>query len=68
METSNRRFRDDEFLLPRAATEGREAIRIQIRFTPLTIPLFPGRALPQLAWSELRYSAYSIVMPDFKLN
>jgi hypothetical protein len=68
VETSNRRFRDDEFLLPRALTEGRGAIRIQIRFTPVTIPLFPGRALPQLAWSEMRYSAYSIVMPDFKLN
>jgi hypothetical protein len=68
VETSNRRFRDDEFLLPRALTGGRGAIRIQIRFTPVTIPLFPGRALPQLAWSEMRYSAYSIVMPDFRLN
>ena len=68
VERSNRRFRDDEFLLPRAATEGRRAIRIRIRFTPVTIPLFPGRPLPRLAWSEMRYSAYSIVMPDFRLN
>jgi len=68
VETSNRRFRDDEFLLSRAVTEGRAAIRIRIRFTPVRIPLFPGRAPPQLAWSEMRYSAYSIVMPDFKLN
>jgi hypothetical protein len=68
VETSNRRFRDDEFLLPRAATQGRSAIRIRIRFTPVLIPLFPGRGLPPLAWSEMRYTAYSIVMPDFKLQ
>jgi len=68
VETSNRRFRDDEFLLPRAATQGRSAIRIRIKFTPVTTPLFPGQALHELAWSEMRYTAYSIVMPDFKLN
>jgi hypothetical protein len=68
VETSNRRFRDDEFLLPRAATQGRRAIRIRIRFTPVRIPLFPGQALHELAWSEMRYTAYSIVMPDFKLD
>ncbi len=67
-ETSNRRFRDDEFLLPRAATHGRRAIRIRIEFTPVSTPLYPGQALPELAWSEMRYTAYSIVMPDFKLR
>jgi hypothetical protein len=66
VETSNRRFRDDEFLLPRAATHGRRAIRIRIRFTPVRIALYPGQALPELAWSEMRYSAYSIVMPNFQ--
>jgi hypothetical protein len=68
VETSNRRFRDDEFLLPREATQGRRAIRIRIQFTPVRIPLFPGEALHELAWSEMRYTAYSIVMPAFKLN
>jgi hypothetical protein len=68
VETSNRRFRDDEFLLPRAATQGRRAIRIRIQFTPVRIPLFPGQELHALAWSEMRYWAYSIVMPDFRLN
>jgi hypothetical protein len=68
IETSNRRFRDDEFLLPRALTQGRRAIRIRIRFMPVSIPLFPGQALHELAWSEMRYTAYSIVMPDFKLK
>ena len=47
--TSNRRFRDDEFLLPRELTEGRSAIRVRVRFTPVHIPLFPGRAEAELA-------------------
>jgi hypothetical protein len=67
VQTSNRRFRDDEFLLPRRLTQGRSVIRVRIRFTPVTIPLFPGRALPPLGWSELRYSAYSYRLPDFRL-
>jgi hypothetical protein len=63
--TSNRRFRDDEFLLPLALTKGRSAIRVRVAFTPVHIPLFPGRAEAELAWSEIRYDAYSFVMPDF---
>ena len=34
VQTSNRRFRDDEFLVPRELTEGRSAICVQVRFTP----------------------------------
>ncbi|MBZ5565548.1 MAG: DUF2961 domain-containing protein [Acidobacteriia bacterium] len=64
VETSNRRFRDDEFLIPRELTERRSAIRVRIRFTPVKRPLFPGASLPNLAWSELRYSAYCFVMPS----
>ena len=63
-QTSNRRFRDDEFLLPRALTAGRSAIRVRVRFTPVRTPLFPGEPLPELAWSEIRYTAYCWVMPD----
>ncbi len=66
VETSNRRFRDDEFLLPRELTQGRSAIRVRIKFTPVTIPLFPSAPLPQLAWSEIRYSAYCFVMPRIR--
>lgn len=65
VQTSNRRFRDDEFLIPRDLTEGRSAIRIRIKFTPVAIPLFPGQPLPELAWSELNYGAYCWVMPQF---
>jgi hypothetical protein len=64
VQTSNRRFRDDEFLVPRALTEGRSAIRLRIQFTPVRRPLFPGHAVPELAWSELRYTAYCFVMPE----
>jgi hypothetical protein len=63
VQTSNRRFRDDEFLIPRPLTEGRTAIRVRVRFTPVNRPLFPGRRLAELAWSEIRYSAYCFVMP-----
>ncbi len=63
VETSNRRFRDDEFLVPRWLTRHRSRIRVRVRFTPVTIPLYPGRPLPELAWTELRYDAYCFVSP-----
>jgi hypothetical protein len=68
VQTSNRRFRDDEFLIPRDLTKGQSAIRIRVKFTPVPIPLFPGHPLPELAWSEMRYTAYSFVMPNFRLK
>ncbi len=63
VQTSNRRFRDDEFLVPRDLARGRTAIRVRIKFTPVKVPLFPGHPLPELAWSEIHYSAYCFVMP-----
>lgn len=64
VQTSNRRFRDDEFLVPRRLTQGRKAIRVRIVFTPVERPLFPGHPMPDLAWSELRYDVYCFVMPE----
>jgi len=61
VQTSNRRFRDDEFLLPLELTRGRASIRLKVKFTPVEIPLYPGYPLPELAWSEIRYTAYSYV-------
>ncbi len=61
-QTSNRRFRDDEFLIPSDLTEGRRTIRVRIRFTPVNRPLFPGYPVPELAWSEIRYTSYSFVL------
>jgi hypothetical protein len=63
VQTSNRRFRDDEFLVPRDLTEGRSAIRVRIKFLPVNRPLFPGRPIPELAWSEIRYDAYCFILP-----
>ncbi len=68
LETSNRRFRDDEFLVPRKLTRGRSAIRVRVKFTPVQIPFYPGAAMPELAWSEIRYWAYSYVLPRFSLS
>jgi hypothetical protein len=64
VQTSNRRFRDDEFLVPLDLTQGRSAIRVRVQFTPVKRALFPGHPLPELAWSEIRYAAYCWVMPE----
>jgi hypothetical protein len=36
---------------------------VRVKFTPVQTPLFPNRPLDPLAWSEIRYDAYSFVMP-----
>lgn len=61
---SNRRWREDEFMLPRALTEGRDRIRVRIEFQPVNLPLFPGQPLAEEAWTEYRYRAYCFVMPQ----
>lgn len=64
VQTSERRFRDDEFLIARGLTSGRNAVRIRAVFTPVNRPLAPGIPFPtQPAWSELRYSVYCFVVP-----
>jgi hypothetical protein len=60
---SNRRFRDDEFLIGRELTKGRNAIRVRVKFTPVNISLYPGYPLTETAWSEIKYVAYSYIMP-----
>lgn len=67
VETSNRRFRDDEFLIPANLTKGKPAIRIKIIFIPGNQELYPGHPFPnESAWSELKYDVYSYILPDFK--
>jgi hypothetical protein len=61
--TSNRRFRDDEFLVSRDLTHGKTAIWVRIRFTPIDRPLFPGYPIGERGWSEINYTAYSFVSP-----
>ena len=60
VQTSNRRFRDDEFLISRSLTGGLSAIRVRLEFTPVEIPLLPHLPTGELVWSEMRYKAYSI--------
>ncbi len=64
VQTSNRRFRDDEFIIPRKLTRGRNNVRVRVQFVPVEIPLFPGHPLAELAWSEIAYTAYCWVLPE----
>jgi hypothetical protein len=66
LETSDRRWRDDEFLLPSALTSGRDHIRVQLVFAPRSpeAPVAPGASPAPRAWSEYRYTAYSYVLPS----
>jgi hypothetical protein len=63
VQTSNRRFREDEFLIARELTQGRRSVRLRLVFRPLAVPILPSDAVPDLAWSELRYRVYSYVLP-----
>ncbi len=65
--TSNRRFHEDEFLVPRRLTQGRKQVRIRLTFEQVDRPLLPGLPPPQSAWSEIRYVAYCWVEPQFIL-
>ena len=67
--TSNRRFRDDEFLIPARLSQGRSAVRVKVKFTPENRELYPGYPFPKkTAWSELRYELYSYIMPEYKVE
>jgi hypothetical protein len=60
--TVDRRWREDEFLVPRALTESRAAIRLQIRVTAQPLPVVPGPSTGTAGWSESTYSVYSYVL------
>jgi hypothetical protein len=62
--TSNRRWREEEFLLPRRLTDGVKKLSIKMTFVPDDKELFPGQPFPvQSAWSEARYWVYCYKMP-----
>ncbi len=61
--TSNRRWEEDEFMIPQSLTEGRERVRLRLEFMPVKLPLFPGHPVADEAWTEYRYQAYCFVMP-----
>jgi hypothetical protein len=64
VQTSNRRFRDDEFLIPRNLTSARARIRVRVVHEPVHHPLLPGHPMPDPRWTEIRYRAYSYRLPD----
>lgn len=66
VETSNRRFRDDEFLIPRQLTKNQKVIWVRVQFTPVNRPLYPGYPLGKQGWSEIAYTAYCFVLPKAK--
>jgi hypothetical protein len=63
VQTSNRRFREDEFSIARELTAGRRRLRLRLVWQPSPQPLVPDQAPPEQAWSELRYDVYSWVLP-----
>jgi hypothetical protein len=63
IETSNRRFRDDEFLISRDLTQGKKEIWVRVKFTPVNRPLFPGQSVRDQAWSEMKFTAYCYLQP-----
>jgi len=69
VQTSNRRFRDDEFIIPSALTSNRSSIKVRVKVMPEEIELYPDYRFPkESAWSELRYNVYSYVVPDLSAN
>jgi hypothetical protein len=68
LQISNRRFRDDEFLIPARLTENRSEIWVRTKFVPDNQELYPDLAFPASAWSELRYKIYSYVIPGFSIR
>lgn len=66
VETSNRRLRDDEFMLPARLTRHQAQLQIKLVYVPVDTELYPGHPYPvRSAWSELGYHVYSYIMPHF---
>jgi hypothetical protein len=66
VQTSNRRFRDDEFLIPAKFTKNQSLIRVRLKAIKDETELYPDYRFPrESALSELRYAIYSFVVPEF---
>lgn len=66
--TSNRRWREEEFLIPRRMTEGLEQLEIRLEHIPDDKELFPGHPFEvESVWSESRYWVYCYKMPKVTL-
>lgn len=62
--TSNRRWREEEFLIASDLTRGLDSLDIKIVHVPENIQLFPGHDFPNESfWSESRYTIYCYALP-----
>jgi hypothetical protein len=67
--TSNRRWREEEFLITRHMTAGIERLEIKIEHIPVARELFPGHPFPEESdWSESRYWVYCYRMPEVQFT
>ena len=65
--TSNRRWREEEFLIGAQLTSGISRLAIKIEWVPDQKTLLPGHQFPvPSAWSEARYWVYCYSLPDLK--
>lgn len=65
--TSNRRWREEEFLIGHHLTEGISKLAVKVEWVPVDKPLWPGRDFPaDSAWSEGRYWVYCYQKPGGK--
>jgi hypothetical protein len=63
IETSNRRFRDDEFLIGPQLTRGHRRLRIRFDVTSSPHALRPGEPAPPPAWTESHVWTYAWSAP-----
>lgn len=62
--TSNRRWREEEFLIGQHLTAGISRLAVKIDWIPVDKPLWPGQDFPAAsAWSEGRYWVYCYQWP-----
>lgn len=62
--TSNRRWREEEFLIPDHMTKGMNRLDVKIEFVPVDRELYPGYPFPgKNVWSASRYWVYCYKMP-----
>jgi hypothetical protein len=63
--TSNRRWREEEFLIPSHLSKGVKRLAIRVEYVPDERPLYPGHPYSVAnAWSESRYWVYCYRLPD----
>ncbi|MCV6605122.1 MAG: hypothetical protein OIF34_07435, partial [Porticoccaceae bacterium] len=62
---SNRRWREEEFLIAQKFTVGISKLAVKVEWVPNTKKLLPDTPFPvESAWSESRYWVYSYQLPN----